>query len=757
MPSALARIQLRQGTSTDWTAANTLLESGEPGVELDTLKFKIGDGIRYWSALPYAGGPGGTGGAGGAVTSVNSHTGAVVLIPEDVPGLATFIAGVVRSTLVAGANIGITSNIVAGTITIASGGAGGAGGGVVSINGLAGAITLDGLDGIVVTQTAATPAVHVGVQVGGLYGGGQALPGAPLSVTADPSDSLALVSWQPPVSAGATAITSYIVQRSSDFGMTWITAPSSAADLSTTVSGLTNGTGYRFRVAAVSSTGTGPFSAPSGTATPFAPTSIVTGVALSGNTLVSGDAIGTVVGTISAVPPSVGGVTFTLPASTPGNASFEIAGTTLRTTDLIELPATPSVLVSITATDPAGTVVTQDFTITIDPAHAVTPPITASLLSSSSVSEDAVAGTAVGLLTPVPSWLTGVTYSLLAGGDNAYFAITGRSLSTSALLPTAVLRPTLNVTVRATDAAGYAANTQFAITVVPIPPLTPVTVTGMLLSPSSVDEGTVVGTTVGTITPVPAGLAGVTYTLPGNVAENANFAIVGTTLRTAAVLAASIPSRAISIRATDLTGHAVTVAFVVTVVPVAAAANVVAITRQPVPTTAVAAAAAFSVTATSSTNDPLTYQWQVQQPGASLWVDIPAATTSDLALTGLSYADNNGRYYRVIVSSLNAVSLPSDGACLGVQPDGWVLLDTLGLGEPVVSVFPVADGVMVVGDTSLTWTADGRTYDPRLPTFASSFSYLWATGAPAIGAVAAIADTAASTAVGRPTYPWRAR
>ena len=126
-------------------------------------------------------------------------------------------------------------------------------------------------------------------------------------------------------------------------------------------------------------------------------------------------------------------------------------------------------------------------------------------------------------------------------------------------------------------------------------------------------------------------------------------------------------------------------------------------------------------------------------------------------MTGLSYAANNGRYYRVVVSSLNAVSLPSSVACLGVQPDGWVLHDTLGLGAPAVSVFPVADGVMVVGTKSLMWTADGRTYDSRLPTFASYFSYLWATGSPAVGAVAAIADTAAATTGGRPTYPWRVR
>jgi len=38
MPSALARIQLRQGLSSEWVTSNPVLSIGEPGVESDTLK-----------------------------------------------------------------------------------------------------------------------------------------------------------------------------------------------------------------------------------------------------------------------------------------------------------------------------------------------------------------------------------------------------------------------------------------------------------------------------------------------------------------------------------------------------------------------------------------------------------------------------------------------------------------------------------------------------------------------------------------------
>lgn len=46
-------IRLRRDTASDWTAANPILDDGEIGVELDTKKFKVGDGISNWNALTY--------------------------------------------------------------------------------------------------------------------------------------------------------------------------------------------------------------------------------------------------------------------------------------------------------------------------------------------------------------------------------------------------------------------------------------------------------------------------------------------------------------------------------------------------------------------------------------------------------------------------------------------------------------------------------------------------------------------------------
>lgn len=48
------RIQVRRGTSSEWTTANPVLAAGEMGVETNTNKFKFGNGTDTWSALSYA-------------------------------------------------------------------------------------------------------------------------------------------------------------------------------------------------------------------------------------------------------------------------------------------------------------------------------------------------------------------------------------------------------------------------------------------------------------------------------------------------------------------------------------------------------------------------------------------------------------------------------------------------------------------------------------------------------------------------------
>ena len=50
-----ARTQLRNDTAANWVTEEPVLAKGEMGIEIDTAKFKIGDGIKTWSELGYSG------------------------------------------------------------------------------------------------------------------------------------------------------------------------------------------------------------------------------------------------------------------------------------------------------------------------------------------------------------------------------------------------------------------------------------------------------------------------------------------------------------------------------------------------------------------------------------------------------------------------------------------------------------------------------------------------------------------------------
>jgi len=51
--SALIQIQLRRDTAANWASNNPILAQGEPALETDTQRFKIGDGSTVWASLPY--------------------------------------------------------------------------------------------------------------------------------------------------------------------------------------------------------------------------------------------------------------------------------------------------------------------------------------------------------------------------------------------------------------------------------------------------------------------------------------------------------------------------------------------------------------------------------------------------------------------------------------------------------------------------------------------------------------------------------
>ena len=128
-----------------------------------------------------------------------------------------------------------------------------------------------------------------------------ATPAAPTGVTATPGNTQATVRW----TAGATggsAITSWQVEVRTGTTVVRTITGIAAAARSTTVTGLTNGTAYNFRVRAVNAVGAGTFSAASNTVTPATtPGAPVIGTA------VAGVAGGAITATANWTPPASNG------------------------------------------------------------------------------------------------------------------------------------------------------------------------------------------------------------------------------------------------------------------------------------------------------------------------------------------------------------------------------------------------------------------------------------------------------------------
>lgn len=96
-------LQLRTGSATQWAASTRILAVGEPGVETDSGRIKIGDGTNLWSALPWSGAAISKSGTNGSLT-VNGADVVVYSLPtatSDTLGGSSHPAGPARSPLTA--------------------------------------------------------------------------------------------------------------------------------------------------------------------------------------------------------------------------------------------------------------------------------------------------------------------------------------------------------------------------------------------------------------------------------------------------------------------------------------------------------------------------------------------------------------------------------------------------------------------------------------------------------------------------------
>lgn len=78
----MPRIQIRRDTAANFTSSNPVLKSGEPALETDTRKEKIGDGTTAWNSLAYRAS------GGGSASDATSSANGVVRLAGDLAGTA---------------------------------------------------------------------------------------------------------------------------------------------------------------------------------------------------------------------------------------------------------------------------------------------------------------------------------------------------------------------------------------------------------------------------------------------------------------------------------------------------------------------------------------------------------------------------------------------------------------------------------------------------------------------------------------------
>jgi hypothetical protein len=232
-------------------------------------------------------------------------------------------------------------------------------------------------------------------------------PGAPSSVLATAGNTSAVVSWAAPANTGGAAITEYEVQVRNGTGTVLRTdsaIPGTAR--SATISGLTNGTAYNFRVRAINSAGPGALSAASNSVTPSAATSTATAPAAPTiGTATAGNASATV---NWAAPANTGGAAITEYRVQVRNS----AGTVLRTVNAIAPTARSTTVTSLTngtaynfrvrAVNSAGPGALSAASNSVTPRATTTT--TTATKPATPAAPTATAGVAGGAITATAAW-----------------------------------------------------------------------------------------------------------------------------------------------------------------------------------------------------------------------------------------------------------------------------------------------------------------------------------------------------------------
>lgn len=244
-------------------------------------------------------------------------------------------------------------------------------------------------------------------------------PGAPTNLIGTVGNTQVRLDWNAPALTGGVNISDYVIQFSSNAGTSWTTFNDGTSTASeTTVTGLTNGTSYVFRVAAVNSRGQGAFSTTSAAVVPAPNPPTVTNVSPVAGPLAGGTTV-TITGT------NLTGATVTFGGTAGTNVVVNATGTSLT----VVTPARPAGAVSVVVNTLGGTITsTTTFTYVTAPTAPATVGAVAGI-NSALVSWSAVTGATSYTVTSNPAGgtctVTGTTANCtnLVAGANYTFTV----------------------------------------------------------------------------------------------------------------------------------------------------------------------------------------------------------------------------------------------------------------------------------------------------------------------------------------------
>ncbi|MCY3008584.1 MAG: S8 family serine peptidase [Planctomycetota bacterium] len=264
----------------------------------------------------------------------------------------------------------------------------------------------------------------------------------------------------------------------------------------------------------------------------FAPTALN----LTGSSIMENRPANTTIGTLATIDPNRNDAfTYQLVPGALDNDSFNLLGSTLRSTAPFDFETKSAYNVRIRTTDLGGLFIERNFVISVTNENEAPGAI---LLSNTTLAENGIPPVLVGLLsTADPDAGDAASFSFIAGagsGDNSLFRITGNRLESSVSLNFET-RNSYSVRVQAKDQQGLSVEAAFVISVTNVnePP------TSITLSANTILENQPAGTRVGLLNSVDQDLGETfVYTLvPGSgSAENSLFTIFGNELRTASPL-----------------------------------------------------------------------------------------------------------------------------------------------------------------------------------------------------------------------------